>query len=138
MALNTELADVAANASANAIGALLNGGTINIYSGTQPATADTALAGNTLLATLNLNATFAPSASGGVLTANAITGNAAVATGTATFFRAFKSDGTTAVFDGSVGTSAANLILPTVSIQSGVTVTCSSFTFTQQKSTAGL
>ena len=41
---------------------------LNIYSGTQPADGDTALSGNTLLAQLTCNATFAPSASSGTLT----------------------------------------------------------------------
>src|SRR5689334_2272930 len=83
-----------------------NAALLRIYSGTQPASADTALSGNTLLAELTCASPFAGAASGGVLTASAITqDSSADATGTATFFRLVKSDGTTVVADGSVGTS---------------------------------
>jgi hypothetical protein len=57
-------------------------GKVRIYSGTRPATGGTA---TTQLAELPCNATFAPAASGGVLTMNAITSDASAdATGTAT------------------------------------------------------
>lgn len=108
-----------------------NSGTIKIYSGTQPADANTALSGNTLLATLTCNATFAPSASSGALTLNSITSDTnAAATGTASFFRMLKSDGTTVVMDGSVGTSGCDMNLNTTSIVSGATVACTSFVIT--------
>ena len=135
MALTPSLANVAANAAADAVCALLNNGYLRIYSGTQPANADTALSGNTLLAELRWNATAFGASSAGVATANAITSDASADnTGTATFFRALKSDGTTAIFDGSVGTSGANLNLNSVSIQAGAAVSVSAFTYTQQKS----
>jgi hypothetical protein len=105
-----------------------NSGNLEIYSGTQPATPDTALSGNTLLATLPLSATAFGAASAGTKTANAITSGTAGATGTATFFRVYKSDGTTAVIDGSVGTSGADLNLNTTSIVSGATVSVTSWT----------
>lgn len=104
---------------------------LRIYSGTQPASADTALSGNTLLAELTMNATFAAGASSGVLTANAITqDSSADATGTATFFRLVQSNGTTVVMDGTAGTSA-DLTLTTASIVSTQPVQCSSFVITE-------
>lgn len=110
---------------------VLNTGFLDIYSGTRPAGPDTALSGNTLLASLTFGATAFAAASGGTKTANAIgsTTNAA-ATGTATFFRAFKSDHTTAVLDGSVGTSGTDAIINSTSIVSGTTVSCSSCVLT--------
>lgn len=42
------------NARADALLDVLNGGTVRIYSGTRPATPDTALSGNTLLAELSM------------------------------------------------------------------------------------
>lgn len=139
MAMNTQLADATVNAQADALSALLNNGYLRIYSGTQPATANTALSGNTLLAELRFSATAAPAAVGGLITFNAITADSSAdATGTATFFRAFKSDGTTVVMDGSVGTSAANMIIATTSISSGQTVSCSSFTHDVLNSSSGL
>ena len=105
---------------------------LKIYNGTAPANANAALSGNTLLADLACNASaFAGSASGGVLTANAITGAAAAATGTATFYRLTNSGGTAEV-QGDCGASGsgASLELATVSIVAGVTVSVSSLTIT--------
>src|SRR4051794_8345765 len=100
-----------------------NSGFIKLYTGTQPADANTALSGNTLLATLTCNATFAPSGTSGTLTLNSITSDTnAAATGTATFFRMLKSDATTVVLDGTVGTSGCDLNLNTVSIVAAATV----------------
>jgi len=72
MASNLKMSNAAVNAEADALARLLDGGFIKIYTGTQPATADTALSGNTLLGTLGVNATSAPAASAGVLTFNAV------------------------------------------------------------------
>jgi hypothetical protein len=139
MALNTQLSNAAVNAEADALAALLNSGYLRIYSGTQPATADTALSGNTLLAELRFGSTAFGSASGGLLTANAITADSSAdATGTASFFRALKSDGTTVIMDGTVGTSSANMIIATTSISSAQTVSCSSFTHDVLNSSSGL
>lgn len=110
---------------------VLNAGFFRIYSGTRPATPDTALSGNTLLAELPLNATAFTAAVGGTKTANAITSAAsAAATGTATFFRMFKSDGTTAVLDGTVGTSGTDAIINSTAIQALTVVSCSSCVIT--------
>lgn len=134
MANEFKITNEAANAEVAALTALLNNGTLRIYSGTKPATADTALSGNTLLAELPLSATAFGAPSNGVATANAITSDAAANnTGTASFFRAFKSDGTTAVCDGTVGTSAADLILNSVAIQAGAAVSVTAWTITQGK-----
>lgn len=104
-----------------------NSGKLRIYSGTRPATGGTA---TTLLAELTCNATFAPGSSGGVLTLNAITSATASASGTASWFRLLKSDGTTIVMDGDVGTSGSDLNLNSTSITSGGTVSVSSFVLT--------
>ena len=102
---------------------------LRIYDGTRPATGGTA---TTLLAELTCNATFAASASGGVLTLNSITqDSSANATGTATWFRIVKSDGTTHVLDGNVGTSGSDLNLTTVSIVATQPVSVTSFTITE-------
>ena len=131
MALNPFISDAAAKAATDAVCALCNGGTIQVRSGTQPANANAAATG-TLLVTLGFSATaFAPAgATGGQAAANAITSANAVASGTASWFRAFKSDGTTAVFDGSVGTATADLILSSVALTSGGNVAVSSLTYT--------
>lgn len=100
---------------------------LRIYAGTRPATGG---AETTLLAELTCNATFAPAASGGVLTLNAITGAAASASGTATWARLLKSDGTTIIADMSVGTSGADLNLNSTALSSGATVNVTSAAIT--------
>lgn len=133
MALNTQLSDTAANAAANAMAALLNTGYLRIYTGSQPANANTALSGQTLLAELRFASTAFGSAVAGVATANAIAAVNAAATGTASWFRALESDGTTVVLDGSVGTSGCNLNFNSTAIQSGAQVQVTGFTLTEQE-----
>ena len=136
MALNTQLADATVNAQATSLSTLCNSGIIRVYDGTQPATADTALAGNTLGVTLTLNAAAFGAPSGGLLTAAAITSGVAVASITPTWARILKSDTTTVIMDVSAGAAAANLTLG--AFTSGTTVTCSAFTFDVKNATAGL
>lgn len=139
MTMDTQLSNAAANAEAAALAALLNNGYLRIYSGTKPANANTALSGNTLLAELRFAATAFPAAVAGLLTANAITADSSAdASGTASFFRALESDGTTVVMDGTVGTSGTNMIVPTTTITAAQTVSCSSFTHNVQEATSGL
>ena len=94
---NNMLDEITGYAGASAI--------LKIYSGTQPATGG---AETTVLAQLTCNATFAAAASAGVLTLNSITADSSAnASGTATWFRIYQSDGTTHVLDGDVSTTAA-------------------------------
>lgn len=131
MANNLKISSTAVNAQADALSDLLDNGYLRIYDGTQPANANTAITTQVLLAELRFNATAAPAASGGTLTMNAITqDSSADNTGTATWFRATKSDGSTVVFDGSVGTSGCDLNLGSTSITSGASVAVTSMTFT--------
>lgn len=103
------------------------GSLIKLYTGTQPANANTALSGNTLLVTLTIAGAFGTD-SNGTLTFSTVTNGTAVASGTATFFRIYKSDGTTVVMDGSVGTSSADLVLNTTTVATNDTVAISSGT----------
>jgi predicted amidohydrolase YtcJ len=135
MALNLKLSNATVNAEADAHSALLNSGYLRIYDGTQPTNADTAIGAQVLLAELRFGATAFAAASAGVAAANAITSDSSAnATGTATWYRTLKSDGTTVVSDGSVGTSGANLNLNSVAITAGAAVDCTAFVFTQPKS----
>ncbi len=103
------------------------GGTFVIYSGTPPANAQTALSGNTALATHTLP-TF--TRSGGVVTAGVVSNDTIDASGTATFFRCIVSG--TAELQGTVGTSGsgADAIVNSTTYTSGGTsqVTAMSFT----------
>ena len=131
MANNPKRTAAVANAAADAAVALANGGKLRIYSGSQPATAATAVSGQTLLAELTLASPAFGAASNGVATANSITADSSAdATGTAAWFRVVSSGGT-GLWDGSVATSGADLNLDSVSIVAGGNVSVSSFTFTE-------
>jgi len=143
MANNPYFADATTIASVNAVTVLLNSGYLEIYNGAQPTDANTAIGSQTLLSNgLRFSSTAfgAATASGSAgskvvtATANSITTDtSAAATGTASWFRAYKSDGTTVVMDGSVGTAGCDLNLNTTSIVSGGTVAVTSFTITQSE-----
>lgn len=108
-----------------------NSGRLRIYSGARPATVGTAITSQTLLAELALGSPAAPPAVNGVATFNAIAQDpSADATGTATFFRIFQSNGTTAVIDGDVGTSGSDLNMNTTSIVAGGPIQITSLTLT--------
>lgn len=120
-----------ATAGLNAMNALCNGGTLIIYTGSMPTTPQTALSGNTALATFTFSATAfgAPAYSGGFMVSNASFASNSVnpsASGTASFARVFGSDGTTVVNDLTVGTTGTDLIIGSTSINTGVPVTASS------------
>lgn len=130
-----KLAAATADSMLAAITTALSSGKLRIYSGTEPATADTALSGNTLLAELTFSATAFPAATASgsdrVITANTITqDSAADADGTATFFRALGSNTTTVVYQGTVGTSGQQLNLNATNIVTGGVVSVSSLTIT--------
>lgn len=131
MAKNPKFKSSIANSLLDTLTAELNGGFIDIYDGAQPAGVSTAITTQVKLASLPLNATAFAAASGGVATANAITNDSdADATGTATWFRAYKSDHTTAIIDGTVGTSSADLVVNSVSFVIHTIISISSFTLT--------
>lgn len=106
-----------------------SGSLIRIYSGSRPATGGTA---TTLLAELSWSSTMASAASSGVLTGSAVTSDSSAdSTGTASWFRHVKSDGTTHVADGNCGTSGSDLNLTTLSIVATQPVSISSYVYTE-------
>jgi hypothetical protein len=127
-----KIAQASGSSMISNLGALGNSGTLVIYSGTQPTNPDTALSGNTALATFTFSATAFGSASH-VSSNEQITASfsastvTASATGTATFARMFASNGTTVIGDLTVGTSGSDVNLNSTSITSGGNVTLSSF-----------
>jgi hypothetical protein len=111
-----------------------NAALLRIYDSTgtgRPATGG-AITTQVLLAELTCGTPFAPAASGGVLTLSAITQDASAnATGTATWGRIVKADGTSFVLDFNVGTSGSDLNLTTTSIVATQPVSVTSFTITE-------
>ena len=138
MADTTKISNAAATAEANAFADQLNSGYLRIYDSTggtgQPATVDTAVGSQKLLAELRFAATSETSITDGVITFAAITADSSANdTGTATWFRALASNGSTAIWDGSVSTTGATLNLNTTSIVTGAAVSVTSLTFTCNK-----
>lgn len=134
MALSPKFSNACVNAEADAVSDLLDNGYLRIYTGSQPTNADTAIGAQTLLAELRFNATAAPAASAGVLTFNALTADAAAnATGTAAWFRALSSNGTSVIMDGSVGTADADMIVATTAFVAGAEISVTSFTLSVSK-----
>ncbi len=128
MARDLRFSEAAVNAKATALASLLDGGTLKLYSGSRPASADDPVIDQTVLAELAFDApAFAP-ASGGMLVAHPLAPDTKTkANGEATWYRAYAADGT-AVMDGSVGTQDANLVLPNAVILENYSLSVSSFT----------
>jgi hypothetical protein len=131
----TRLPNASQQAAADAVVDQLDGaaGTLSIYTGTQPADADSSASG-TLLVEIELEApAYGAANSSGTcaLLGTPLSGTAA-GTGTAGWFRVATSDDAT-VFDGSVSESGGggDLILDNTDIASGQTVNISSLSFTQ-------
>ena len=95
-----------------------SGSIIRLYDGTQPTNANTAISTQTLIVSLVVSGSFGTDSNGSI-TLGSVTNGTAVASSTATFFRIVKSDGTTVVMDGSVGTSGADMNLNSTTISSG-------------------
>ena len=95
--------------------------------------AGTVSAPGTSFANLALSATAFPAAVSGTATANAITGVTASGSGTASYFRAYRSagNGGGAVIDGDVATSGADMNIQNTSVNSGQALSVTSWTHTQ-------
>jgi hypothetical protein len=125
--------DATVIAAVAAAAALLNGGFVAVYSGAQPAL-DGSLTGTQLAeATFGSPAFGTPTAAAGTVTAtaNAITSGTIANTGTAGYVALLKSDNTTVVMTGSVGTAAADLIVNTTAFVAAATFAVSSATITE-------
>ena len=130
MALTVSTA--AGNAQLDATLGLLDAGaaagTIEVRTGSRPASPDSAATGTLLVSFTLSDPAFAAAASKSA-SLNTVASATAVATGTAGYFRALDSNGV-AVADGTVGTSGADLNLNTTSITSGGSVSITSGTVT--------
>jgi hypothetical protein len=136
MATNPFYSDTWARAALDAACALANSGKLRVYTGSQPADSNAAIGAVTLLAEFTLAATaFGASSVAGsapnrsaTATAAAISNVNALAGGTAAWFRVWKSDGTTALFDGTVGVSGCDLNMVDTSLSVNETCSVSSLT----------
>jgi hypothetical protein len=104
---------------------------LKIKTGSAPATCATADSG-TVLASITLASDWASAASSGTksLSSLPVTDASADATGTAAHFRLYASDGTTCHCQGTVGTSATDLIVDSVSFTAAQAFNITSWTWT--------
>jgi hypothetical protein len=134
VASNINMSSESVNAEADALGALANNGYLRIYDGVQPADANTAVAGQTLLAELHFGVAAFGAAASGVITAAAISAeSSAPADGTAAWYRVLAADGVTPLWDGTVGAAGCDINLNTATISAGAEVSISSLTHTVVK-----
>jgi hypothetical protein len=130
---NNRLDQIEAFASNSTAGPLLA-----IFTGTIPADCQAANGAGTLLCTMDLAQNCFQVASGGVIQANTTTpwtNSSAGGTGTAAWFRMYSRNNTggwsgNVVMQGTVGTSASDMIIDNTSINAGQQVTVTSFQIT--------
>lgn len=119
-----------------------NGGSLVIYDGTPPLNSDAAVTTQNALVTFALGSPAFAAAGGAAQAAatkvlNLPSPASPVKSGAASWYRMYKSDGTTAVTDGTVGLSSATSVLvlsaggnPTITVVAAVTVTLAGLTYT--------
>lgn len=140
MALTAEISQAVAQAMLDAFETALDAGTaaiIEIYTGAQPGSLGAI--GGTKLATLTCSATAFTSKTdgtpGAVGTFDTITADSSADdTGTAGMFRILTQSAGTAIMDGSVGTSGADMNFNTVAFTAGSTISLSAGTITVPES----
>lgn len=142
---NFFLANASAIAALDAVVDLIDAGAgagvVNIYDGTEPADADAALSGNTLLASITLNDPAFGGATdntpGAIAAANGlpVTDTSADATGTASFFRVLDSD-SNVIMQGDVTATAGggDMEINSTSIVAGAAVRITTFNATMPES----
>lgn len=128
------ISTAAQNRQADSVGDDFNSGTLKIYTGSQPASADDAASG-TLLVTINLPADAMAAAASGVAAKTGTWSGVAVADGDAGWFRIANS-ADTRNYDGAITATGGggDIELDDVSILTGQTVLIGTFTITQPAS----
>lgn len=121
----------AVNAEANALATLLNSGKLILFDSTIPDGCTGICSTQSQIVTLSFGTQAFITATSGVLTANPITAGNSTFSSTASFFRAYGPSGTSGVYlQGTAGTAVADLILNSIQISSGASVSISSFVHT--------
>lgn len=132
--MTEKLNNAARSRQADSVGDDFNNGTLKIYTGSQPSSAEDSPSG-TLLVTITLPADAMGAAASGVASKSGTWSGTAGATGTAGWFR-IENSGATRRYDGSVTATAGggDIELDDVSIESGQVVSIGTFTITQPAS----
>jgi hypothetical protein len=136
MAHDLKISDNLRSIEADAAKVRFNSGYLRIYQGTKPASPEDAPTGSTLLAELRFAATAYASQVSGVITMNALDADLSADNGgTAQWYRALESDGTTPIADGTCGVTGGGFDceMATTTIVAGQEVRCTSFSHTVAK-----
>lgn len=104
---DTSSSTTAKNAGLDAKRVLANSGFLRVYSGVVPANADASIGAAPLLVQYTLSATAFAAASGGTISANAITAAAVLLDGVHSFWRIYASNGTTCLWQGLTAVGAS-------------------------------
>ncbi|GIV45041.1 MAG: hypothetical protein KatS3mg035_2164 [Bacteroidia bacterium] len=129
-----QLSDAVRNARADAVESTIGTAPIlRIRTGSPPANCAAARSG-TVLVSITLPSDWLGNASSGTKSKSGTWSATASASGTAGHFEIMDSSGTTCHWQGTVGTSGADMILDNTSINSGQTVTITTFTWTEGNS----
>jgi hypothetical protein len=121
----------AINAETNALVQLLDGGFLRFYDGAQPTNPDSSVTTQTLLVELRWATPAFGASVNGQSEANQMEPAYAESSGQASWFRALRSDGTTGVFDGTVGAAPGqyDVALGATTIQQDALVSVSGFSY---------
>lgn len=135
----TKIPNAALNVLANAYILEFSNGYLRFYDNAEPGV-NSALSGNNLLHECRFQTTAAPAAVNGLITFNSLTTATILLSGTVTFARAFKSDGTTVIGQYNVGVAAsvACITVPSTTLVAGVSWTAGTFTHAIPGATTGL
>jgi hypothetical protein len=115
------------NFMANALAGDLTGATLSIYTGTQPANANTAASG-TKLVDITINAFLGAATGSAALDTSTPNTGTAIATGTAGWGRITATSG---IIDGTVGTTGTDFTINSTAITNGAVVTLTAMTVVQ-------
>jgi len=118
MPSNLKLSTGTVNTQADALARRLDNGYLRIYDGAQPATANSPVTTQKLLAELRIASPSSSAAVNGVIALTLHPDTDANDTGQATWYRMLASDGVTPLLDGSAGTDPSDdLVFDSASIQ---------------------
>ena len=145
MAFRISTGLVNAMVQTNSFGTLTSAGFLDLYSGSQPTTADDAETGTKLCSITTTSGTgglvFGTAASGILPKSASVWSGVVLASGVAGWFRFYGAGKTTGTngtayrFDGAVGLTGSDLVLTHTSLVKDTTLTIEQFTITQPKNT---
>ena len=125
-----KLAEITRNAAVKAVGRIANGGVVVIYGGERPAHPEQPATVQPLLVELDVGEHAFDEVKAGEIATGDVTARSPVKRdGRATWFRLYAADGNTALLDGSVGATGADMNLRMTDLLEGSLVQISRFSY---------